>query len=68
MSFSVPSWIERLLGIDTGPGEGTVWSLEHTWGWGTWLTLLFLALAVAFVLLHLDQQIEARQGGVVVGR
>ena len=51
MSFSVPSWIERLLGIETGPGEGTVWSLEHTWGWGTWLTLLFLALAVAFVLL-----------------
>lgn len=63
MSFSVPSWIERLLGIESGPGEGTVWSLEHAWGWGTWVTLLFLAFAVAFVLLiYLRERGHAESG------
>jgi len=50
MTFSLPPWIERLLGIETGPGEGAIWSLEHTWAWAPWITLLFLALAEAFVV------------------
>ncbi len=50
MSGTLPSWIERLLGIDTGPGEGTVWSLEHSWPWPPWVTLLFLVFAVVFVV------------------
>src|SRR3989337_3414769 len=43
-------WIERLLGIRTGPGEGTVWSLEHSWSWAPWITLLFLVFAEAFLV------------------
>jgi len=63
MSFSVPSWIERLLGTEAGPGEGTVWSLEHAWGWSTWVTLLFLAFAGAFVLLiYLRERGDAYSG------
>jgi len=50
MSGTLPEWIERLLGIHAGPGEGTVWSLEHTWSWPPWVTLLLLALAVALVV------------------
>ena len=50
MSGTVPSWLARLLGIDAEPGEGTVWSLEHSWGWPPWVTLLFAVLAAAVVL------------------
>ena len=50
MSPSVPSWIEQLLGIKTGLGEGTVWSLEHSWHWAPWVTLLFAVFAVVFVV------------------
>jgi len=50
MNLSVPTWIERMLGIETGPGEGTVWSLEYTWWWAPWVTLLFVAFAVVFVV------------------
>lgn len=49
MSFSLPNWIERWLDIESGPGEGTVWSLEHAWNWAPWVTLLFLAFTVVFV-------------------
>ena len=48
MNGALPSWIERLLGIDVGPGEGTVWSIEHSWPWPPWVSLLFVAAAVAF--------------------
>lgn len=50
MTGPLPSWIERLLGIHTEPGEGTAWSLEHTWGWPAWVTLLFVIFAVVFVV------------------
>ncbi len=50
MSGSVPAWVERLLGIQTGPGEGTVWRLQYAWGWPPWATLLLIVLAVAFVV------------------
>jgi len=63
MSGSVPAWVERLLGIESGPGEGTVWRLENAWGWPPWVTLLFLAAAVGFVVaIYLR---EGRQAGTV---
>ncbi len=50
MTKPLPTWIERLLGIQTEPGEGMAWSLHHSWGWPAWLTLLFALFAVAFVV------------------
>jgi hypothetical protein len=50
MNHVVPSWIERLLGINTEPGEGMVWSIECAWPWPPWVTLLLAALAVVFVV------------------
>ncbi len=50
MSHSLPTWIERLLGVPAEPGEGTVWSLENSWNWPAWVTLLFVVFAVAVVV------------------
>jgi hypothetical protein len=50
MTHAVPTWLERLLGINAEPGEGTVWSIETAWPWPPWLTLLLAALAVLFVV------------------
>ncbi len=52
MNHPLPHWIERLLGIQTGPGEGAGWSIEHTWGWPPLVTLLFVLLAVGLVVLN----------------
>ena len=52
MSNRLPHWIERLLGIETSPGEGAGWSLEQTWNWPSWVTLLFVLFAVAFVVVN----------------
>ena len=52
MSNRLPHWIEQLLGIETSPGEGTGWSLEQTWNWPAWATLLFVLFAVAFVVFN----------------
>jgi hypothetical protein len=52
MSNQFPHWIERLLGIETSPGEGSGWSLEQTWNWPSWVTLLFVLFAVAFVVFN----------------
>ena len=49
MNGSLPDWIQRLLGIETVAGEGTVWRVEHSWNWMPWVTLLLLVLAVGFV-------------------
>ena len=49
MNHAVPNWIERLLGISAGAGEGTAWGIEYAWPWPPWATLLFAALAAAFV-------------------
>jgi hypothetical protein len=50
MGYTVPNWIERLCGIKTEAGQGTVWGLEYAWPWPPWLTLLFAACAAAFVV------------------
>ncbi len=50
MSNPLPTWIERLLGLEPGPGEGTAWSLGHSWSWPPWVTLLFAVFAVLFVV------------------
>ncbi|MBN2578482.1 MAG: hypothetical protein JXB10_05775 [Pirellulales bacterium] len=50
MSGTLPSWMEHWLGLPSAPGEGTVWSLSHTWRWPPWLTLLAAAAAAAFVV------------------
>ena len=50
MSVTLPRWVERLLGIETGPGEGTVWSIEPNWQWPPWVTLLFVVFAVVFIV------------------
>jgi len=50
MSGTLPSWIERLLGISAAAGEGTVWSFELSWPWPPWVTLLFVVFAVVFVV------------------
>ena len=40
---TIPNWIERLFGIKTEAGQGTVWGIEYAWGWPPWMTLLFAA-------------------------
>jgi hypothetical protein len=50
MGNAVPNWIERLLGLKTEAGEGTVWGIEYAWGWAPWVTLLFAACAAIFVV------------------
>lgn len=50
MSGALPTWLEEWLGLPTaGPGQGTAWSLESSWGWAPWITLLFAVFAVAWV-------------------
>ena len=50
MSGALPTWLEQWLGLPTaGPGQGTAWSLESSWGWAPWMTLLFALFAIAWV-------------------
>ena len=62
MKGTLPAWIERLLGVDAAEaGEGTEWSLGHSWTWAPWVTLLFAVFCVAFLAwLYLR---ESRGGG-----
>ena len=51
MNGILPKWLERWLGVEpVSPGEGTVWSLENTWSWAPWATLLLVLFAVGWVL------------------
>lgn len=63
MSFPVPNWIERLLGIHAETGEGTAWGVEWVWGWPSWATLLFAVFAVVFIV-----GIYLREGRRATGR
>jgi len=50
MSGPLPHWLQRWLGgSEATAGEGTAWSLEHSWPWPSWLTLLFAVGAAAWV-------------------
>jgi uncharacterized membrane protein len=51
MSGILPNWLEKWLGVEgAGPGEGTLWSLDNTWSWAPWVTLLSAMLAVGWVV------------------
>jgi len=50
MNGTLPTWLQQLLGIDAGPGEGTVWSLEYRWHWPASVTLVFAIFAVFFIV------------------
>jgi hypothetical protein len=50
MSGALPNWLERwLVAGTTGAGEGTVWSLDSTWSWAPWITLLFGLFAACWI-------------------
>ncbi len=50
MSGILPPWLQRLLGVEAAnPGEGVAWSIDSTWGWAPWLTVLFAVAAVFWV-------------------
>jgi hypothetical protein len=50
MNGTLPEWLARGLGVDAaGPGEGTVWSLENTWSWAPWATLVLVMFAAGWV-------------------
>ncbi|MFN6104569.1 MAG: hypothetical protein ACK5EA_08970 [Planctomycetaceae bacterium] len=43
--------IERLLDLKpSAPGQGTSWNISAEFPWPTWLLLLFVLFAVAFVV------------------
>ena len=50
MSGTLPIWIERWFGLETGSGEGTAWSLDYSWPWPSWVTLLAVVLAGTFIV------------------
>ena len=57
MSGILPNWLEQLLGVDSpGAGEGTLWSLETAWPCGTWVTLLFVVCATAWIAYFYAQR------------
>jgi len=50
MKGTLPSWLERLLGVDAADmGEGTIWNLDSSWSWAPWVTLLFFVFATAWI-------------------
>ncbi len=61
MSGILPTWLEQWLGVEpVSPGEGTVWSLETTWSWAPWATLLLVLAAVAwFTFLYARESTTA---------
>lgn len=50
MTGTLPYWLERWLGIDGEPGEGTAWTLDYLWPLPAWAALLLLALVVGYVV------------------
>jgi hypothetical protein len=50
LAFQLPSWIERLLGVDPAEtGEGTQWGYDLSWNLPAWATLLLLVATVCYV-------------------
>jgi hypothetical protein len=53
MNGVLPTWLERMLGADAADlGEGTAWSLDSSWSWAPWITLLFLVFAAGWFFTH----------------
>jgi len=50
MNGTLPDRLATWLGVDAAsPGEGTIWTLENTWNWAPWATLLLIIFAVLWV-------------------
>ena len=63
MSGTLPTWMERWLGLSNGPGMGTTWRLDFHWSWPFWPTFLGLvALVAAIVGIYLLESRQARLG------
>ncbi len=50
MNGTLPYWLERWLGIDAGPGEGTAWTIDLVWPLPAWATILLTAFALLYVI------------------
>src|SRR5487761_600701 len=58
MNGTLPQWLERWLDIPAaGSGEGTAWTLDDRWTWAPWATLVFVALAAAWVLFWYAREV-----------
>ncbi len=61
MSGILPNWLEKWLGVEAaGPGEGTLWSLDNTWSWAPWVTLLAILFAVGWVVYFYAREGSAK--------
>ena len=70
MSHTAPSWLERLLGIDSQAGEGAAWSLDYAWPWPPWLTLLlvvFVGFLVVWIYLREGRQASPLYKALLAG-
>ncbi len=67
MTDPMPPWMERWLGISTASGEGAVWSLEGSWSWPAWLSLLALIVIVAVVVLTYARENRRTRPGFRAG-
>ena len=70
MNGPLPTWVERLLGIEPEYEEGTIWGLEHAWNWAPWVTLLFVVFAVVFIVtiyLREGRRVSRRRRIVLAG-
>lgn len=60
MNGTLPQWLEHWLDIPAaGSGEGTAWTLDDRWTWAPWATLVFVALAAAWVLFWYAREVAA---------
>jgi len=67
MTGILPHWLQVWLGVEAaGPGEGTVWSLENTWSWAPWVTVLLVLFSAAWVV-HFYSRESMTAGRAVKG-
>jgi hypothetical protein len=61
MSGQAPKWLADWLGLPAPQGgQGATWQLDSAWTWAPWVTLLFVALAIAWtVALYRREQTAA---------
>ncbi|HVX11432.1 MAG TPA: VWA domain-containing protein [Pirellulales bacterium] len=60
MSGTLPTWLEQWLGVPAaGSGEGTAWSLDSTWPWPAWGTLLFLSAAAVWIFFWYHREVNS---------